>query len=150
MDDLEENEIKIKEIDSFLAATIEGDGKIPDFNKDVDKLYEYLYSHGYGELICGPTIGLFYTEHGGKYIVAAPVKTSKEFSGGVKLQTLPAIRCTSLLHTESAETIEESFNKLKKYRKKHKIEWVFPVREVYFPSEDKEGKYLIEIQVPIT
>lgn len=146
---LSSHDVVVKNVDPLLGATLEASGKIPDFNRDIDKLYEYLYSHGFGDQISGPTIGLFYTEHGGRYVVAIPVKENITLEGNIKINTLPAIRCTSLLHTEGPETIEESFNKLKQYRKQHNIELVFPIREVYIPSQEKKGKYDIEIQIPI-
>lgn len=141
--------IEVKHVDPVLAATIEGNGKIPDFNSDIDKIYEYLYAHELGQQITGPTIGIFWTKQGGKYKVAVPVKEAIKVEGDIKIEMLPAIRCTSLLHTDSPKTIEQSFNKLQKYRKQQKMEWLFPVREIYIPSPKEKGKYYIEIQVPL-
>jgi len=59
--------IKTKDISPILAALIEGRGKIADFNKDLNRLYRYIYQNTYQKKITGPTIGLFYTKFGGKY-----------------------------------------------------------------------------------
>jgi|GEM_PF-3820201 hypothetical protein len=66
--------VKVIETKSTLAIIIEGSGQISDFNKDVDRLYSYLYHQGFRDKIAGPLIGIFYTEFGGKYIAAVPIK----------------------------------------------------------------------------
>jgi len=142
-------EIVVKHVDPMLVVTLKGNGEIPDFNKDIDKVYEYLYAQGLGEQISGPTIGLFWTKQGGKYLVAVPVKEHINVEGDIRIDTLPEMQCTSLLHTDGPETIQESFNKLQKYRRQHKMSWIFPVREIYIPSSQEKGKYDTEIQVPI-
>lgn len=98
--------IQIKTTASVKVVSIEGDGKILDFNRDVEKIYGYLYKNGLQDKIAGPLIGLFYTEFGGKYIVAVPV--NKFVSGEIKedvptkepikIDTLPPIRCMSIIH----------------------------------------------------
>lgn len=142
--------ITIKTIKPILVACIEGNGHIPDINKDINKLYEYIYRNNLQDLINGPTIGLFFTESAGKYIAAVPIKERIVAKGSIKIQTLPSIKCMSVLHEDRADSINESFNLLKKYQKKHKLQWLFPVREVYIPSSEVSGGYLTEIQVPIS
>ena len=141
--------IKIKNISPILVALIEGRGKIPDFNKDLDRLYRWLYANNYQEKIAGPTIGLFYTKFGGKYIVAVPVKEKFPVKEGIKIRKLPKIRCVSIIHRGSWKNIEDSFNKLFDYIKAHKLVWRFPVREIYLRCDGGEKDYLTEIQIPL-
>lgn len=142
------NKVILKQIEPILVVKVEGDGNIQDFDRDLNKLYEYLFSHKLQNQIAGPAIGLFYTELGGKYVVAIPMKKTVTLDDSMKMDTLPSISCTSVLHTKGSETIEESFNLMKEYRKRHNIKWLFPVREIYVPSQNNKGKYNIEIQVP--
>jgi len=141
--------IKIKNISPILVALIEGRGKIPDFNKDLDRLYRWLYENNYQEKIAGPTIGLFYTKFGGKYIVAVPVKEKFPVKENIKIRKLPKIRCVSIIHKGSWKNIEDSFNKLFDYIKAHKLVWRFPVREIYLRCDGEEKDYLTEIQIPL-
>ena len=141
--------IKIKIISPILVALIEGRGKISDFNKDLDRLYRWLYENNYQEKITGPTIGLFYTKFGGKYIAAVPVKEKFPVKEDIKIRKLPKIRCVSIIHKGSWKNIEDSFNKLFGYIKAHKLAWRFPVREIYLRCDGEEKDYLTEIQIPL-
>lgn len=143
------NKIKIKNSKVTLVISIEGNGKISDFNKDVDKLYNYLYLSGFQENISGPLIGIFYTEHGGKYEAAIPIKKPIPLNDSIKIKTLPSIKCVSIIHYGCYQTINDSFNLLKDYVKEKKLLWKFPVVEYYLKSEGLEKDYLTEIQVPI-
>lgn len=139
--------IQIKIIKSILVTSIEGYGKIPQVNKDIDRLYEYIYKHKLEEKIAGSTIVLFYTEFGGKYEVAVPIKKAIPVKGDIKIQALPAIQCMSLIHKGSADNIDHSFSLLKKHQLTNKYQWLFPIREIYNPTDSAD--YVTEIQVPI-
>lgn len=141
--------IKIKNISPILVALIEGRGKIPDFNRDLDRLYRWLYENNYQEKIAGPTIGLFYAKHGGRYIAAVPVKEKFPVKAGIKIRKLPKIRAVSIVHRGSWKNIENSFDKLFEYIKAHNLTWRFPVREIYLRCEGEEKDYLTEIQIPL-
>jgi len=141
--------IKIKNIFPILVALIEGKGEISDFNKDLDRLYRYIYENNYQDKIAGPTIGLFYTKHGGKYIAAVPVKEKFPVRNNIKIRKLPRIRAVSIVHKGSWKEIEDSFNKLFEYIKAHKLVWRFPVREIYLRCDGEEKDYLTEIQIPL-
>jgi effector-binding domain-containing protein len=138
-------QIEIKTTLAILVASIEGRGKIKDLNKDIDKLYEYIYKNNYQDKIAGPTIALFYTKSGGKYIAAVPIKEKFPIKGKIKIRKLPKIKCVSIIHQEG--NIENSYNKLFTYIKKYNLNWRFPVREIYIPRG--KNKYIIEIQIPI-
>lgn len=142
--------IKIKKTKPILVAVIEGTGKIPDFNKNVDELYAYLYSSP--ELktkIDGPLIGLFYSEFGGKYKAAVPIKEEIPVKGKIKIEILPAQRCIFTFHKGSYKTIDKAFERLRTYLKKKNLTLKFPVREIYLKSTGNEEDYLTEIQIPI-
>jgi len=141
--------IKIKNIKPILAISIEGNGYVSDFNKDVDRLYNYLYQRNFKDKIAGPLIGVFYTEFGGKYIVVIPVKEKVPVKRGIKMITLPKIKCVSTMHKGSYKTIDEAFNRLREYLKSKCLKLKFPVREVYINSSGKEENYLTEIQIPL-
>jgi effector-binding domain-containing protein len=141
--------IKIKTIPHILVASIHGRGKIKDLNKDIDKLYEYIYKNNYQDKITGPTIALFYTKSGSKYIAAVPIKEKFPTKGKIKIRKLPKIKCVSIIHREG--NIENSYNRLFTYIKKYNLNWSFPVREIYIPRGKNKYtvKYIIEIQIPI-
>lgn len=142
--------IRIKKTKPILVAVIEGKGKIPDFNKSVDELYTYLYSSpSLKNKICGPLIGLFYSEFGGKYKAAVPIKEKIPTKRKIKVDILPAQKCISTFHRGSYKTIEEAFDRLKAYLKRKGFPLKFPVREIYIKSSGKEENYLTEIQIPI-
>ena len=141
--------IKIKNIKPILAIGIEGNGQISDFNKDVDRLYNYLFQRNFKDKIAGPLIGVFYTEFGGKYIVVIPIKKKIPVKRGIKILTLPKIKCISTMHKGSYKTIDEAFNRLREYLKSKCLKLKFPVREVYINSSGKEENYLTEIQIPL-
>ena len=140
------NQVQEKSVKPLLVASITGHGKVSDANQDVDKLYGYLYQHNLQDKIAGPTMALFYSEHGGKYTVAVPLKESFPETNFVKIIKLPAIKCLFLMSTKPK--LDTSFTKIKNYEKRHGISWQFPVREIYYPTKAKD-KYITEIQVPI-
>lgn len=142
-------EIQIKTTEPVKIALIEGEGKIPDFNRDVEKIYGYLYKNTLQDKIAGPLIGLFYTEFGGKYTVAVPIKEDIPTEEPIKIDTFPPVQCMSIIHKGSWKTIDESYDKLKKYAKDNNLEWHFPTREIFIKSDGDENKYLTEICVPI-
>ncbi len=139
--------IQIKIIKPVLVTSITGNGKVPKANKDIDRLYSYLYKHKLKTKIAGSTIALFYTEFGGKYEVAVPIRETIPVEGDIKIQSLPSVKCMSIIHQGNLDNIKESFDLLKKYQKEHRLKWLFPVREIYNPTQI--GDYVTEIQVPI-
>jgi effector-binding domain-containing protein len=141
-------EIQIKDIESIKIAYIEGNGKVGELNQDIDKLYGELHKHNLQHFINGSAMGIFYTEAGGKYLAAVPVKDPLPRGSKLKYKLLPPINCMSVVHTGSVDAIEESFNKLKQYQLQHNLKWNFPVREIYVPKNRGEG-FDIEIQVPL-
>lgn len=141
--------IETKTIEPILVVSIEGTGQIPDFNKDVDRLYSYLYNYGFKDKIAGPLIGLFFTEFGGKYIVAIPIKEIIPVKNDTKIAVLSKIKCISKLHKGSYRTIEEAFDRLKKYLTEKHLEFKFTVREIYINNTGKEEDYLTEVQIPL-
>lgn len=142
------NEISKKHVRKINVISIVGNGQVPDFDKDVDKLYKYLYKNNLQGKISSPLIGLFYTEYGGKYIVAIPIKEEILITDGITIQELPEVDVVSIMHLGSYKTIESSFNTLKNYFKEHGLTWKFPVREIYVKSDGDENKFKTEIQVP--
>jgi|YNPBryunderm2012_1023409.scaffolds.fasta_scaffold51424_2 effector-binding domain-containing protein len=142
-------EIKVKNVFPILVAFIEGKGKISDFNRDLDRLYRYIYENNYQGKIAGPTIGLFYTKFGGKYIAAVPIKEKFPVKEDIKIKRIPKIYCVSIIHKGSWKNIDDSFNKLFNYIKNHKLVWRFPVREIYLQCDGEENDYLTEIQIPL-
>lgn len=98
---MDEQEITSKTTEPQLVVLIEGKGKIPDFNKDVDRLFEYLYENNLQSKIAGPLIGIFYSEFGGKYLAAVPLEENIEVNEKIKMQTLPGIECITVLHKGS-------------------------------------------------
>lgn len=141
--------IQIKTVPPLLTVLIEGKGKIVDFNQDIDRLYRYLYQNNFQDYIAGPTIGLFYSKSGGKYIAAVPIKEAFPTEGDIKIKKLPKIKCASIIHKGSWKTIDQSFNKIFTYLKENNLQWRFPVREIYLKCEGREEEYLTEIQIPI-
>lgn len=66
-----------KVIEPILVASVEGVGRIPDVNRDIDKLYENIYKNNCKKNIAGPAIVMFFTETGGRYVVAVSKKKEK-------------------------------------------------------------------------
>jgi len=66
--------VKIVTTKPLKVAFISGKGRIPDFNKAVDKLYSFFYETGQEKFINGPLIGLFYSKYGGRYSAYLPVR----------------------------------------------------------------------------
>jgi len=141
--------VQIKTVLPILTVLIEGKGEIPNFNQDIDRLYHYLYQNNFQNYIAGPTIGLFYSETGGKYIAAVPIKKAFSTEGDIKIKKLPKIKCASIIHKGSWKTIDQSFNKIFTYLKENNLKWRFPVREIYLKCDGEEEEYLTEIQIPI-
>lgn len=142
-------QVKLKTTKPILVVSIEGIGRIPDFNKSVDRLYNYLYDKGFENKIAGSLMGLFYSESGGKYIAAVPIKEKIPVENNIKVAILPKIKCVSTLHKGGYKTIEEAFDRLKKYLNQRNLKLKFPVREIYINSSGKEEDYLTEIQIPL-
>ena len=142
-------DISQKIVDPILVALINGIGSIEDFNRDSDKLFEYLYSNNFRTEIAGPLVGIFYTEFGGRYKTAIPIKKIILVPDPIQIQNLPKITCLSLVHQGSWKTINNSFEKIKRYEEENNIAWQFPVREVYLKSDGDEKDYRTEIQVSI-
>lgn len=133
--------IKIKKTKQILAVVTEGRGKILDFNKSIDELYTYLYSSlEFKSKINGPLIGLFYSEFGGKYKAAVPIKEKIPVKGKIKIDLLPEQKCVCTIHKGSYRTIEEAFRRLKAYLKEKNLKLRFPVREVYTKINRKRRK----------
>lgn len=144
-------DIKTKDVKSIYTICIEGNGTIKEFDADVDRLYGYIYKNKLENNIKSPLIGLFYTEHGGKYIAAIPFKqnVSSFLPSNISYQTLPGLKCAYLIHKGDWKSIEDSFNALKNYYKENNLPWSFPVREIYLRVDGKKENYLTEIQIPI-
>lgn len=140
---------EIKTTSPILVAYIVDDGKIADLNRDIDVLYRYLYNNNLQDKIVGPTIALFYTEFGGKYVAAVPIKEKIPLAGSIKVGILPSVKCISAVRKGSWKMIEQSLDILKEYSRKHDLPWFFPVREIYIKTDGKESDYLTEIQMPI-
>lgn len=145
------DEIQIKVVPSFIVVGIENEGVLVDFNRDLDRVFGYLYENNLEGNIAGPGMGLFFSEFGsGKYIAAVPV-ANKIFSviEDIRLISLPEIECAFLVHRGSYSTIQNSFDRLKQYFRRHRFQWGFPVRELYLKTSGPEEEFLTEIQVPV-
>lgn len=135
----------IKHVLPIIVASITGEGNVAAMNSDLDQLYKYLYAHNLQDAINGPAMALFYTETGGKYIAAVPVKGAVQVPSPILVYELPAIKCLALTVNDD---VDAGFGVLKYYQIKNGLDWYFPVREIYIPSTEP-NTYLTEIQVPI-
>lgn len=145
---MNQTDIQIKTVPPILVVSIEGNGKVADANRDIDRLYEYIYANNLQDRINGLTIALFYTEFGGKYVVAVSLKEAIPVKEDIKVKFLPEIKCVSFIHEGDPSYLDDSFKLLKEYEEENNIKWQFPVREIYL-SSNKPGVYMIEIQIPI-
>lgn len=100
-------EIKVKEVEPVWVAYIEGWGLVENLNRDIDELYRYLHQHNLQDKITGPSMGLFFTENGGRYQAAVPIKDEIEGGDIVKTERLSVIKYLSLFHNTGVENIGE-------------------------------------------
>jgi effector-binding domain-containing protein len=140
---------RLVETKKLKVAFISGKGKIPDFNKAVDRLYSFFYKTGQEKFIDGCLIGLFYSKYGGRYSACLPVKEGVKVGGDIRIRVLPSQKAVLAVHKGGYKTIDESFDKIFKFIKKRGFRWKFPVCEEYIEAEGKESDYITNIYVPI-
>ena len=81
--------------------------------------------------------------------MAIPIKEIIPVKNDTKIAVLSKIKCISKLHKGSYRTIEEAFDRLKKYLTEKHLEFKFTVREIYINNTGKEEDYLTEVQIPL-
>ncbi len=129
---------------SILAIIKEGSGDTRAFNKDLDQIYIYLYKNNLASFISGPAQGIFYSKTPGKYLAVVPIKETVSVDPNLfQIKRLPSAKMVVAIHKGDSKKIDETFNTIFRWIKKHKLKWYFPVREIYH-TEDT-----IEIQVPV-
>ena len=144
-------EIKIRDIEPVLAATLCFNGKHKEAAKHFPDIYKALKGQSSGS----PFFCYYNKEY--KEIadieLCVPVSEKKELRG-IIIKELPRIKAVSTVHTGSYETIRYAYQALTEYITEKKLETELPVREVYIKGpgmffKGNPDKYITEIIIPL-
>ncbi len=144
-------EIKIRDIEPVLAATLRFRGKHKEAGKHFPDIYKALKGQSSGSP--------FFCYYNKEYKETAdielcvPVSEKKELKG-IIIKELPRIKAVSTVHTGSYETIRYAYQALTEYITEKKLETELPVREVYIKGpgmffKGNPDKYITEIIIPL-
>ena len=144
-------EIKIRDIEPVLAATLRFRGKHKEAGKHFPDIYKALKGQSSGSP--------FFCYYNKEYKATAdielcvPVSEKKELKG-IIIKELPRIKAVSTVHTGSYETIRYAYQALTEYITEKKLETELPVREVYIKGpgmffKGNPDKYITEIIIPL-
>ena len=144
-------EIKIRDIEPVLAATLRFSGKHKEAGKHFPDIYKALKGQSSGSP--------FFCYYNKEYQETAdielcvPVSEKKELKG-IIIKELPRIKAVSTVHTGSYETIRSAYQALTEYITEKKLETELPVREVYIKGpgmffKGNPDKYITEIIIPL-
>ena len=144
-------EIKIRDIEPVLAATLRFSGKHKEAGKHFPDIYKALKGQSSGSP--------FFCYYNKEYQETAdielcvPVSEKKELKG-IIIKELPRIKAVSTVHTGSHETIRYAYQALTEYITEKKLETELPVREVYIKGpgmffKGNPDKYITEIIIPL-
>ena len=144
-------EIKIRDIEPVLAATLRFSGKHNEAGKHFPDIYKALKGQSSGSP--------FFCYYNKEYKETAdielcvPVSEKKELKG-IIIKELPRIKAVSTVHTGSYETIRYAYQALTEYITEKKLETELPVREVYIKGpgmffKGNPDKYITEIIIPL-
>ena len=144
-------EIKIRDIEPVLAATLRFRGKHKEAGKHFPDIYKALKGQSSGSP--------FFCYYNKEYKETAdielcvPVSEKKELRG-IIIKELPRIKAVSTVHTGSYETIRYAYQALTEYITEKKLETELPVREVYIKGpgmffKGNPDKYITEIIIPL-
>ena len=144
-------EIKIRDIEPVLAATLRFSGKHKEAGKHFPDIYKALKGQSSGSP--------FFCYYNKEYKETAdielcvPVSEKKELKG-IIIKELPRIKAVSTVHTGSYETIRYAYQALTEYITEKKLETELPVREVYIKGpgmffKGNPDKYITEIIIPL-
>ena len=144
-------EIKIRDIEPVLAATLRFSGKHKEAGKHFPDIYKALKGQSSGSP--------FFCYYNKEYQETAdielcvPVSEKKELKG-IIIKELPRIKAVSTVHTGSYETIRYAYQALTEYITEKKLETELPVREVYIKGpgmffKGNPDKYITEIIIPL-
>ena len=144
-------EIKIRDIEPVLAATLRFRGKHKEAGKHFPDIYKALKGQSSGSP--------FFCYYNKEYQETAdielcvPVSEKKELKG-IIIKELPRIKAVSTVHTGSYETIRYAYQALTEYITEKKLETELPVREVYIKGpgmffKGNPDKYITEIIIPL-
>ena len=144
-------EIKIRDIEPVLAATLRFSGKHKEAGKHFPDIYKALKGQSSGSP--------FFCYYNKEYKETAdielcvPVSEKKELRG-IIIKELPRIKAVSTVHTGSYETIRYAYQALTEYITEKKLETELPVREVYIKGpgmffKGNPDKYITEIIIPL-
>ena len=144
-------EIKIRDIEPVLAATLRFNGKHKDAGKHFPDIYKALKGKSSGS----PFFCYFNKEiqEIADIELCVPVSEKKELRG-IIVKELPRIKAVSTVHTGSYETIRYAYQALTEYITEKKLETELPVREVYIKGpgmffKGNPDKYITEIIIPL-
>ena len=144
-------EIKIKDIEPVLVATLRFNGKPKDAGKHFPDIYKALKGQSSGSpFFC------YYDEELREIAdieLCVPVSEKKELRG-IVIKELPRIKALSTVHTGSYETIRNAYQALSEYISEKKLKTDLPVREVYIKGpgmffKGNPDKYITEIIIPL-
>ena len=137
--------IEHKIIDKQFVGFINFRGEISDIPAKIDELHEKIK-----ENISSPAIAVIdygvYSDGGKDIDICIPLREGKNFIG-INTKYLDSVEVLSIMHTNSNDTLTESFQKIIKYRQDHVVlgtAWLRLVYHKYNQENPKEN--LIEIQ----
>ena len=144
-------EIKIKDIEPVLAATLRFSGRSEDAGKHFPDIYKALKGQSSGSpFFC------YYNKEFSETAdieLCVPVSERKELRG-IIIKELPRIKAVCTVHTGSYETIRNAYQALTKYISEKNLETDIPAREVYIKGpgmffKGNPDKYITEIIIPL-
>ena len=144
-------EIKIRDIEPVLAATLRFNGRHKDAGKHFPDIYKALKGQSAGSpFFC-------YYDKEFKEIadieLCVPVSEKKELRG-IIIKELPRIKAVSTVHTGSYETISNAYKALSEYIIEKQLKTDLPIREIYIKGpgmffKGNPDKYITEIVIPL-
>ncbi|HBS05455.1 MAG TPA: MerR family transcriptional regulator [Leptospiraceae bacterium] len=147
----ESGEIEIKEIPQIPVALLYETGAWADIGAVFSRVGRKA-----GRYIGGPALSLCFDgeyRDEASYAAGFILKSAREIKG-LKCETLPRIRCLSVIHTGPYDTIGISYERILSRIQEQKLSWKTPTREIYLrgPGMIFRGnpkKYRTEIQIPL-
>ena len=145
-------EIKIKNIEPLLAATLRFNGKPGEAGRHFPDIYKALKGQS-----SGPP---FFCYHNKKFDEIAdielcvPISEKKELRG-IMIKEFPRIDAVCTVHTGSYETIGKAYEALFEYIAEKQFKTFLPVREIYIKGpgmffKGNPDKYITEIIIPVS
>lgn len=146
-----DQEVKVKEIDSVLVASIKYTGKYEEMGEYIGKIYSEIKNKANGT-----PFNLYYD---GEYKEEADIEvcvpiSEKIITSNLEIKELPKIKAVSIIHNGGYDTLHLSYKLLVDYIESNKLESYTPSREIYHKGpgmmfKGNPEKYETELIIPI-